>query len=171
MNREVCILVYSDQSSASERLFQYIKELPYDFLAISGTVLLECSKSQVRESVIKMGINFVPSFYVRFFNETSAVYSGDRCYGFINAFSSAVSAVQPHPKEMDQHYQQHQQHQQHQHQQQPTEPELKPVAREQVKDLAQAMFKSREEADLAQARPPSALQVVSRPMGKNHTSL
>lgn len=163
MNREVCILVYSDQSSASERLFRYIKELPYDFLAISGTVLLECSKSQVRESVIKMGINFVPSFYVRFFNETSAVYSGDRCYGFINAFSSAVSAVQPHPKEMDQHYQ---------HQQQPpTEPELKPVAREQVKDLAQAMFKSREEADLAQARPPSALQVVSRPMGKNHTSL
>ena len=90
MNREICVLVYSQYSSASEQLIDYISKLSYDLAAITGIVLLQADSIIIRDELHKLGIHTVPCIYVKYFDGTYQIYRDNQVYDFITAVTQAV---------------------------------------------------------------------------------
>lgn len=91
MNRELCVLIYSQYSSASEQLIDYISKLPYDLAAITGIVLLQADNKMIRDELYKIDIHTVPCIYVKYFDGTHQIYKDNQVYDFINAVTQAIN--------------------------------------------------------------------------------
>lgn len=91
MNREACVLIYSQYSQASGKLMEYISSLSYDLVALTGMVLLQADSQMVRDRLSDMTIDVVPSIFVKYFDGTTQLHAGDEVYDFIAAVSRAVN--------------------------------------------------------------------------------
>lgn len=91
MNREVCVLIYSQYSQASKKLMENIKSLSYDLVAITGMSLLQADSQSVRDRLTDMNIDDVPSIFVKYFNGKTQLHVGDEVYDFIDAVSKAIN--------------------------------------------------------------------------------
>jgi hypothetical protein len=91
MNREICVLIYSQYSSASEQLIDYMSKLPYDLAAITGIVLLQADSKAIRDNLIKINVDTVPCIYVKYFDGTQQIYKDEQVYDFITAVTQAVT--------------------------------------------------------------------------------
>jgi hypothetical protein len=89
MNREICVLIYSQYSSASEQLITYISNLPYDLAAITGMVLLQADSKEIRDGLSSINIDTVPCIYVKYFDDTFHIYKDAQVYDFITAVTQA----------------------------------------------------------------------------------
>ena len=93
MDREVCVLIYSEYSQASQRIMNFIQNLPYDIAAVTGMSLLAADTQEIRDKLSKLNILSVPCIFIRYFNGTTAVYNDELVYSFIDAITRSVSDV------------------------------------------------------------------------------
>lgn len=93
MNREICVLIYSQYSSASEQLIAHISNLSYDFAAVTGIVLLQADCQSIRDDLMKSNIDTVPCIYVKYFDGTHQIYKDAQVYDFIAAVTQAVGGT------------------------------------------------------------------------------
>lgn len=93
MDREICVLVYSEFSPASKQIVDYIQSLPYDIAAITGMTLLAADTNEIRKSLGAMNISYVPCIYIKYFNGKTSVYSGQQVYSFIDAITAAITSA------------------------------------------------------------------------------
>lgn len=93
MDREICVLVYSEFSPASKQIVDYIQSLPYDIAAITGMTLLAADTNEIRKSLGAMNIRSVPCIYIKYFNGKTSVYSGQQVYSFIDAITAAITSA------------------------------------------------------------------------------
>ena len=67
MDRELCVLVYSEFSQASRRLIEYIQSLPYDLAAITGMSLFAADSQEARDKLDILSITTVPCIFIKYF--------------------------------------------------------------------------------------------------------
>lgn len=91
MDRELCVLVYSEFSPASKRLIEYIQSLPYDLAAITGMSMFAADTQESRDRLQTLSITTVPCIFVKYFDGRTVIYTDNNVYAFINAISSAMT--------------------------------------------------------------------------------
>lgn len=94
MDREVCVLVYSQYSTASKNLVDYIKLLPYDFAAVTGLTFLAADTLDVREKLTELGVVDVPAIFIKYFDGRTVIYTGQKLYGFVDSITSSLIVSQ-----------------------------------------------------------------------------
>lgn len=95
MDRELCVLIYSEFSTASKRLMEYIQSLPYDLAAITGMSFFAADTRESRDKLKTLSITTVPCIFVKYFDGKTTLYTEDNVYAFINAISSSMSNREP----------------------------------------------------------------------------
>lgn len=95
MDRELCVLVYSEFSQASRRLIEYIQSLPYDLAAITGMSLFAADSQEARDKLDILSITTVPCIFIKYFNGKTNLYTDDNVYAFISAISAAMPSNTP----------------------------------------------------------------------------
>lgn len=175
MDREVCVLIYSQYSLASQKLVEYIKILPYDFAAVTGMTFLAADSQDIRDSLLsKLNINEVPCIYIKYFDGRVAVYHSDNLFRFIDSITRSF-IPQNLPEE---HVAQQPIRQQHvvapppspQQQQDDEiiieEPKIPAsfIKRDKIMEVATAMFKQREDVEKARS-------AAAAPIPPNRTPL
>lgn len=98
MDRELCVLVYSEFSAASKRLIEYIQSLPYDLAAITGMSLFAADTQNARDKLKTLSITTVPCIFVKYFDGKATLYTDENVYAFITAISSAIV---PHEEQVN----------------------------------------------------------------------
>ena len=105
MDRELCVLIYSEFSPASKLVIDYIQSLPYDIAAITGMTMFAADTQDSRDKLLKLSIESVPCIFVRYFDGTTNVYESNGVYKFIDAISAAIQkqpiATPEHPHSLD----------------------------------------------------------------------
>lgn len=138
MDRELCVLVYSEFSPASKRLIEYIQSLPYDLAAITGMSMFAADTQESRDRLQTLSITTVPCIFVKYFDGRTVIYTDNNVYAFINAISSAMPTNVIPETNLEN-----------------AETEApKILKREDVMNAAMAMQKGRESKEKAETRPP-----------------
>lgn len=93
MNRELCVLVYSEFSQASRQLIEYIQSLPYDLAAVTGMSLFAADSQEARDKLDSLSINTVPCIFIKYFDGKTTLYTDNDVYAFISAISNAMPST------------------------------------------------------------------------------
>ena len=96
MDREVCVLIYSQYSIASQKLVDYIKILPYDFAAVTGMTFLPADTQNVRDILKKeLNVDEVPCLYIKYFDGRNVMYQDTMIYKFIDSVTRSFIPQNP----------------------------------------------------------------------------
>jgi|HubBroStandDraft_6_1064221.scaffolds.fasta_scaffold727774_2 hypothetical protein len=95
MDRKFCVLIYSQYSSASKSLIEYIRALPYDFARITGMTFLAADNQSVRDCLLRQNITTVPAIVVQYFDGKFQVFENDAVYKFISVIVASMTPPQP----------------------------------------------------------------------------
>lgn len=93
MDRELCVLVYSQYSQASKHVIDFIQTLSYDLAAITGMSLLAADTQEIRDKLKSLNISSVPCIFVKYFDGTTALYEENLVYSFIDSVTKSVLVV------------------------------------------------------------------------------
>lgn len=151
MDREICVLVYSQYSPASKRVIEFIQSLPYDLVAITGMTMLAADTQTTREKLSNLNITTVPCIYVKYFDGKTVLYEDNMVYSFLDSIivklqkdDNTIELVEEiKEKEIK-------------------EPALEIYKRDDVMSAASSLLKKREALEQAQTKGP--------PMNKVKTS-
>lgn len=154
MDREICVLVYSQYSPASKRVIEFIQSLPYDLVAITGMTMLAADTQTTREKLSNLNITTVPCIYVKYFDGKTVLYEDNMVYSFLDSIivklqkdDNTIELVEEiKEKEIK-------------------EPALEIYKRDDVMSAASSLLKKREALEQAQTKGPPL-----PPMNKVKTS-
>lgn len=83
MNRQYCILLYSNHSNECKKLFLYIDSLPFDLLSTTGLSLCCVDNVDMRNTIEKCGITDVPTLLSKYFDQNQQQLVGASIYDWI----------------------------------------------------------------------------------------
>lgn len=94
MDRELCVLIYSQYSPASKEVIDFIQSLPYDIAAVTGMSLLAADSQNVRNNLAMLNISSVPCIFIKYLDGTSSLYKDEQVYSFIDSISRSITTAQ-----------------------------------------------------------------------------
>ena len=102
MNRQYCILVYSKNSPACQKLFKYIESLPFDLMNTTGITPCCADNRITRDILAKVGVEYVPTLMTKYFNNTQHQIQGDNIYNWIIEIANIMGYSENNNASLDQ---------------------------------------------------------------------
>ena len=90
MNRQYCILVYSKQSVACKKLFEYVESLPFDLFSTTGMALCCVDNGDMRQTMERCGVTDVPTLLSKYFNHSQQQLVGTEIYDWIATLAARM---------------------------------------------------------------------------------
>ncbi|MGL5961111.1 MAG: hypothetical protein ACRCZ0_04095 [Cetobacterium sp.] len=84
MDRKFCILLYSNHSKASLDVLNYIKNIPIDFLTITGMTMICIDNPEFKLILHNNGITHVPTLLVEYYSGSKQKFERDYIYMWID---------------------------------------------------------------------------------------
>ena len=84
MDRKCCVLLYSNHSKASLDVLNYIKNIPIDFLTITGMTMICIDNPEFKLILHNNGITHVPTLLVEYYNGSKQKFERDYIYMWID---------------------------------------------------------------------------------------
>jgi hypothetical protein len=84
MDRKFCVLLYSNHSKASLDVLNYIKNIPIDFLTITGMTMICIDNPEFKLILHNNGITHVPTLLVEYYSGSKQKFERDFIYMWID---------------------------------------------------------------------------------------
>lgn len=93
MDRKYCIFLYSKYSKPCVDIISYIKNLPFDFLNITGMTMICVDNDEIKPILKKNQIEIVPTLLVEYFNGEKHKFENHMIYMWINKLIESIPKI------------------------------------------------------------------------------